>query len=1135
MASDTVNQVVGQQAFDEVKGMNEALKELVVTMNDAANKAKTIQISIKGDTNITELTKQMQELKNMSASVNGSMAALSAAQQAEAAAARAQADATKAAAQAAKDAQVVHMAEVKNSRLNEQQTRKLQQAIASLTRERDKAAAQAAKDANAYEQLKREYAEAANGAKQLAAEYFNLQRSGKASADQLMAMSASVRAANERALGLSKGLYEIERAVGQSQRNVGNYNALMFETNQLLREAPNFALSARIGLMALSNNLPMFAEQFRNASRAIDDNTGKVKGWKGALKDVGKSIFSWQTLLIVGITLMLQYGDKLTALFNTTAEATKRNEEFKKSIKDINDESNKNVVQEQSRMNILTAIAKDNTLSMENRVKAVRELQETYPKTFGALTKQAILEGNLKSAVDNTTESILKRAQAQAAERAIATTGDVIFSLTEKYDTEFKRLGEMQKEYNQFTQAIANGTQKNITAGPWGSSATETISKAVETQRKKVMQLGSEIGEYVKKQEEYAQKVKDAGGDIFGNDKLTKTPKPADNTNRDLSIDTSMLELDKNLYVQLQKEQMAHNKAMYEDQSAGLMERLDAYNRYVENKINISRAESGLEKAEAQLRLDKIAELENISEGKRTKQENDLIAHKGFYNKQIELLTRQQASVEEEILTESGKEKAKIGQQYAQGQINEFNRQFEAIRSANAAEVATNLSDLEKRHQAGLISDKKRWKERTEIISDGSKDLFNWQAEYVQELFDKVINDPTVDQKVKDFVINLQGQFENAKRSPNNGPSILEMLGFSSTPTEGDKAAIGEWTQNLRKSISDSIKGLYDSIFQAIDQARDAHYQREFDLLDAERQKIEDNAAAEKNAIDGSLLSQEEKAKKEAEIAARQHAQEIALDNKKKQLQRQQAQQAKEDAIFKISIEGAIAISKTLAGLATVATAPYAIAAAALIAAQTAAQIALISSRPIPEYWKGTGDHFGGIALVGERGAERVNLPSGKSFLTPNKPTLMNLPKHTEVLTHSETMREFEKDRELRSMAGLNSQSKFNSLFNNFSMTRELYSSSRIAEMNNEVLAREAQKMSVIQMGMLQQTVNENDYAKQMVANFEDAINKQTKKIISSISNKQELYFHWDDGELKKSIKNGNATTKYMGKFKKGS
>lgn len=49
--------------------------------------------------------------------------------------------------------------------------------------------------------------------------------------------------------------------------------------------------------------------------------------------------------------------------------------------------------------------------------------------------------------------------------------------------------------------------------------------------------------------------------------------------------------------------------------------------------------------------------------------------------------------------------------------------------------------------------------------------------------------------------------------------------------------------------------------------------------------------------------------------------------------------------------------------------------------------------------------HPGGPDVIGEKGSELVKLPSGRSFLSPNSQTLLDLPRGAHIISHQETKR----------------------------------------------------------------------------------------------------------------------------------
>jgi hypothetical protein len=95
---------------------------------------------------------------------------------------------------------------------------------------------------------------------------------------------------------------------------------------------------------------------------------------------------------------------------NATNALTEANKEYAESLKS----SMGTAGEEISKMNALVTIAKDQEESMSKRHLAVKKLQDEYPSYFGNLSKEQILNGNVKTAVDGVKTAILERAKATA-------------------------------------------------------------------------------------------------------------------------------------------------------------------------------------------------------------------------------------------------------------------------------------------------------------------------------------------------------------------------------------------------------------------------------------------------------------------------------------------------------------------------------------------------------------------------------------------------------------------------------------------------------------------------------------------------------------------------------------------------
>lgn len=223
-------------------------------------------------------------------------------------------------------------------------------------------------------------------------------------------------------------LNKAEQASGRFQRNVGNYssafNGLGMSIQQIARELPTLSMGANMFFLTISNNLPIF---FDEVQRAREEYTAYIAELKKGNTDVQKvdpvweqiasGIFSWNTALTVGVTLLTVYGKDIvefvSGLFNAekqldaTAEAQKR-------LNESQTEGIKNAQSELLKLNLLSREAEDESKHRSDRLKAVSELQRLYPDYLGNIDKEKILAGDVSNIYKTLAGNILNAAKAKA-------------------------------------------------------------------------------------------------------------------------------------------------------------------------------------------------------------------------------------------------------------------------------------------------------------------------------------------------------------------------------------------------------------------------------------------------------------------------------------------------------------------------------------------------------------------------------------------------------------------------------------------------------------------------------------------------------------------------------------------------
>lgn len=116
------------------------------------------------------------------------------------------------------------------------------------------------------------------------------------------------------------------------------FNGMAMSINQLTREMPAFTYSMQTGFMAISNNIPMFVDQINMAKAANLSLAASGQPVQSVFKQVATSLFSWQTLMGVGITLLTVYGAKIYEYIAGNKDSAAAIKEQEEALKKLNEE-----------------------------------------------------------------------------------------------------------------------------------------------------------------------------------------------------------------------------------------------------------------------------------------------------------------------------------------------------------------------------------------------------------------------------------------------------------------------------------------------------------------------------------------------------------------------------------------------------------------------------------------------------------------------------------------------------------------------------------------------------------------------------------------------------------------------------
>ena len=753
-----------------------------------------------------------------------------------------------------------------------------------------------------------------------------------------------------------------EQSIGVWSRNVGNYasgfNMLQYNIQQVARELPSLTISASQFFLAISNNLPILVDELKrakDANKALrEEGTKTVPVWKQLVK----GIFSWQTALVVGITLLTAYGKEITAWVKGLFSAEKALDavaEAQSKISTGSLEGAKNAQEELLKLNLLRKTAEDASVAYSERVKAVDELQRMYPDYLGNVDKERILSGEISDVYTNMAGNIMQAAKAKAI-----------------FDEAVKSAQKEQEAYMKFQDAASENPIRAMFSNDdkgFIDSLVKQLDKLEEkrvqlqegarkfspnyvegkTQEQKnienIISLYKEFENAAKETKKIAESV-DVGG------LLTGTSGASGKTTEQIDKERQAL-LD--YYQLIYKDRAEYYKAVVSDERMSYDERQKALDKFT------------------RLQLDAIKA--------RKEAEIEALGGKGGAN-EIALIEAKANSEYRKIWTERANIWSNIEGQRSKDAISNYTREYEAQVKALSGSESGEIGDLAGQYTRGLVSKEDYERQKLEITRKYAEQEFAIEREYLTKVLE--LTSLTDEERLK-FTEQLgDAELKYKEWLYNEDVKSYEEAQKKKEDIDKEKSKIRE---NLLRSSFELAKALLqrdlDNKIDKLDEESEAN--QEWRDEEAERiDRLEESGAISKEQADA----------RKAAIDDQAQAREEEIEKKKVEAQRRMAIYEKATSIAKVAINTAQSISKTLALLGMPAAIPFIAMAAAAGAAQTAAIVAT----PLPQYEEGTMDHPGGLAVVGDGGRSEMVIANGKYYKTPATDTLVDLPKHAIVL-----------------------------------------------------------------------------------------------------------------------------------------
>lgn len=794
-------------------------------------------------------------------------------------------------------------------------------------------------------------------------------------------------------------LDKMDKNLNIHTRNVGNYssafNGLGMSIQQVGRELPSLAINFQMFALAISNNLPILADELGRAKKEIAALQAEGKTAPSLFSQIGKAIFSWQSALTIGITLFTVYakeiGDFVGSLVSAEyalkkeAEAQARRNvlmlEYLKIMRDINqindftnNQYNQTIRSMEAEIGSARALGKSklDLLTLEEKLALQREL--TANKAFlesggftelGAREKKvtslriALLENNRALEKDINSESLIEQKK---------TLEEELKNATDSYDMQFKIVDEFSRTFNQVNEKrneLATFLESEKTKNLMDSITNEAnmqiaknevvLNSEASTEKQRLAALQSNFSERKKIIQAELDYAKKQPGAYNADGSATSETKKAILKANAETLDATIQLQDKTFQVKedYRKRNLAADSSILKNQLA-------IQDEFAKNLL--ARETASIEdRLAAQKQL--ISDQE-VAENDRYKMAID---KKGLTDKEVEALEKEHQTNLALIKIRGTVSTIELVRKLT---LEAIQRDGNTVETANLEALTKDYNALADNLERKIITLKEFNQQKRIIDQNYTDQSLNTQLDAI----DKVIE---AEKKADKDITALLKQRE----------ALINNIAKNKLNKAEDDAKI---QKDIDKAIWDNAKQLAFETLDAIQVMVTANYDNEIARLQELQKAKDEYYSTEIENIKNSSFSEEEKAKKIKVLEAEASAQRKKIDTEIKQENIKKVQAEREFQIFKIIGNTAIGITSALAS-----TPPNPIL-AAIIGAIGAVQLAKTIATPIPKYADGTSNHPGGLAIFGEAGPEVVKEPGKDAYLV-NQATLSALPKGTKV------------------------------------------------------------------------------------------------------------------------------------------
>ena len=763
-------------------------------------------------------------------------------------------------------------------------------------------------EANRVAQLQAQIANSAEGSyNRLSAQYaLNKIRLNQMSQAQRETTTTGQQLVSETA-NIYQQMIKLQEATGNYRLSVGNYarawNGLGMSVSQVVRELPAATVSLNTFFLGISNNIPMLVDEINKLRAQNKLLAAEGKATVNVMGSITKALFSWNTALVVVLTVLSAYGKEIIDWVKNLGRAKDAVISTEEALKNINKE------------------LEENANGYGKNVVQVKRLKEEWSKLKTEAEKTQWIKdnatefSNLDISINNVTDAenvfvdntqaVLDALKFRARAAAAQTLAEKKYeeALVKRNEAEL----EMQKEPSYWDKVQERYRRTALTGDPTGAMPEGLPEVTAEDfQKHRIANLEAEAAAaeadadaYFKLSAAYKDQAR-AGLQVAGIGEYHKTSKSGTRTPRQrdateyinrMSLSTqkkyeeSITELERDEFAKRRKEAIdtanANTRtlqATYEKNERILKDEENLYKELTDKQVEqIEQAQKQITETIENYQLQLNYELEQIEKDRQINElqmldetiQLRLQAIKAGSDEELGLLIssieaqRKIALLENEKLPANQRQSSDLINAAYDKQITTIVTEFDLSSFDQMQELQMSQLQLQTRNsrlieRQALQAERDRWKKQVALAEAG---MLDWSDAQIQTAKNTI---QLLDREIKNM------NFLSDVGDLGLGGAILRNLGF-------DDRAI-DAAQSATDTIIGYIQDIADAEVEATEKAVEAAEERANAAKEAYDAEIEARNNGYANAVDTARmeldLERQNQAAKEAELLRAQRNQE---------------------------------------------------------------------------------------------------------------------------------------------------------------------------------------------------------------------------------------------------------------------